>query len=358
MVLAMGADGKDTLQQRKPGNAALSRHQLEEIFDLPSESACSFDSQTQEQTDLPRFPEIRRSPESFEKTNLSFAVTDFREKSALESEDLKRAALNFNSALLMAPVPRQPSLWTSGTSPQEPSEAGFGMKANRLVQEQTAFVQKVELELKCFGRTLDHHSCVQEALQKQLEDHSRVWRKDAESLAHDLQQLRAQLAQTMEAALWSGKEVASVRKEMASMREDRNEKLWPQMEPLDASLAERLKLVEERLETCNKHLAESNNFFAKAVSDVSQTVSQLNESVADMKLQVGTLNMENPSNPPVTPRRRDGIGDEMSRKPIEHSQLSQESESAPLKTTTPRGHSPVTDAKRGARLGGRKIPVR
>lgn len=27
-----------------------------------------------------------------------------------------------------------------------------------------------------------------------------VWRKDAESLAHDLQQLRAQLAQTMEAA--------------------------------------------------------------------------------------------------------------------------------------------------------------
>lgn len=35
MVLAMGADGKDTLQQRKPGNAALSRHQLEEIFDLP-----------------------------------------------------------------------------------------------------------------------------------------------------------------------------------------------------------------------------------------------------------------------------------------------------------------------------------
>eukprot|EP00434_Breviolum_minutum_P007299 symbB.v1.2.006443.t1/scaffold384.1/size215671/16 len=60
----------------------------------------------------------------------------------------------------------------------------------------------------------------------------------------------------------------------------------------------------------------------------------------------------------VTPRRRDGIGDEMSRKPIEHSQLSQESESAPLKTTTPRGHSPVTDGKRGARLGGRKIPVR
>eukprot|EP00434_Breviolum_minutum_P007303 symbB.v1.2.006447.t1/scaffold384.1/size215671/20 len=221
MVLAMGADGKDTLQQRKPGNAALSRHQLEEIFDLPSESACSFDSQTQEgweeQTDLPRFPEIRRSPETFEKANLSSAVTDFREKSALESEDLKRAALNFNSALLMAPVPRQPSLWTSGTSPPEPSEAGFGMKANRLVQEQTAFVQKVELEivgeLKCFGRTLDHHSCVQEALQKQLEDHSRVWRKDAESLAHDLQQLRAQLAQTMEAALWSGKEVASVRKD-------------------------------------------------------------------------------------------------------------------------------------------------
>jgi len=354
MVLAMGADGKDTLQQRKPGNAALSRHQLEEIFDLPSESACSFDSQdqTQEQTDQ-RFPEIRRSPETFEKANLSSAVTDLREKSALESEDLKRAALNFSSALLMAPGPRQPSLWTSGTS-QEPSEAGFGMKANRLVQEQTAFVQKVELELKCFGRTLDHHSCVQEALQKQLEDHSRVWRKDAESLAHDLQQLRAQLAQTMEAALWSGKEVASVRKEMASMREDRNEKLWPQMEPLDASLAERLKLVEERLETCNKHLAESNNFFAKAVSDVSQTVSQLNENVADMKLQVGILNMESPSNPPVTPRRRDGIGDEMSnfgRKP-------KESESAPLKTTTPRGHSPVTDGKRGARLGGRKIPVR
>lgn len=352
----MGADGKDTLQQKKPGNATLSRHQLEEVFDLPSESACSFDSQdqAQEQTDfLPRFPE-RRSPETFEKTNLS-SVTDLRERSVLESEDLKRAALNFNSALLMAPGPRQPSLWTSGTS-QEPSQAGFGMKANRLVQEQTAFVQKVELELKCFGRTLDHHSCVQEALQKQLEDHSRVWRKDAESLAHDLQQLRAQLAQTMEAALWSGKEVASVRKEMASMREDRNEKI-PQMEPLDASLAERVKLVEERLETCNKHLAESNNFFAKAVSDVSQTVSQLNESVADMKLQVGILNM-GPSNPPVTLRRsRDGIGDELSRKPMEHSQLLQESESVPLKTTTPRGHSP-TDGKRGARLGGRKIPVR
>ena len=42
-------------------------------------------SSLQEQTDLPRFPEIWRSPESFEKANLSSAVTDFREKSSWDA---------------------------------------------------------------------------------------------------------------------------------------------------------------------------------------------------------------------------------------------------------------------------------
>ena len=42
-------------------------------------------SSLQEQTDLPRFPEIRRSPETFEKANLSSAVTDFREKSSWDA---------------------------------------------------------------------------------------------------------------------------------------------------------------------------------------------------------------------------------------------------------------------------------
>ncbi|CAL1153692.1 unnamed protein product [Cladocopium goreaui] len=86
--------------------------------------------------------------------------TDVREKSRWEQPaDVRQAALNFSTALQSAPARQFPALWTL---PQEKPEAGFGVKAERLVQEQAGFVRKVEQELKRFGQTLDQHSCFQQ----------------------------------------------------------------------------------------------------------------------------------------------------------------------------------------------------
>ncbi|CAJ1430074.1 unnamed protein product, partial [Effrenium voratum] len=78
--------------------------------------------------------------------------------------------------------------------------------------EQAGFVTKVEQELLHFGKSLDQQGCLREALQLQVEEEGRAWRREAQNLAQNLEQLRAQLAQTMEAALWSGKEITAVRK--------------------------------------------------------------------------------------------------------------------------------------------------
>lgn len=81
-------------------------------------------------------------------------------------------------------------------------------------QEQAGFVKKVEEELRRVGRALEEHSCFREALQVQLEEQGRAWRREAEELKRRVEQLREQLTKTMEAALWSGSEVAAVRKEL------------------------------------------------------------------------------------------------------------------------------------------------
>ena len=75
-------------------------------------------------------------------------------------------------------------------------------------------MKRVEEELRRVGRVLDEHSSFREALQVQLEEQGRAWRREAEELARRVEQLREQLTKTMEAALWSGSEVAAVRKEL------------------------------------------------------------------------------------------------------------------------------------------------
>lgn len=292
---------------------------------------------------------------------------DVKEKSRWEqpAADVRQAALNFSTALQSAPARQFPALWNL---PQEKPEAGFGVKAERLVQEQAGFVRKVEQELKRFGQTLEHHSCFQQALKKQLEDQGRVWLKEAQKLSHDLQELRGQLAQTMEAALWSGKEVTAVRKEIASLGLEREERASrsASVQPPPA-LAERLAVVEERVEMCNKHVAESNDFFAKAISQVSNSVAQLTENLSDIKLQA--LQGTGPGSV-TTPRMPQWLGDSLERKaatspsPDEEPLLSALPADSIAARAVPKAKAPMSPqltekrAAPAARLGGRRIPVR
>lgn len=372
-----------------PRSLHWEKRYLEETFDLPSESACSFDSEavktlspasgkeTQVPPGQPKGGDGDGTANCLASTaaasdcspvHMSSTLdTDVREKSRWEQPaDVRQAALNFSTALQSAPARQFPALWTL---PQEKPEAGFGVKAERLVQEQAGFVRKVEQELKRFGQTLDQHSCFQQALKKQLEDQGRVWLKEAQNLSHDLQELRGQLAQTMEAALWSGKEVTAVRKEIASLGLEREER--PPAPPAPA-LAERLAVVEERLEMCNKHVAESNDFFAKAISQVSESVAQLTENLSDMKLQVQGTGSGRPGRSVTTQMPWLGESPEIrkaatSPSPDEEQLLSALPADSIAAIAVPKAKAPpsrppelVTDGKRAAaaRLGGRRIPVR
>lgn len=380
-----------------PRNMHLEKRYLEETFDLPSESACSFDSEPLQTLSPASGKETQVPPGQAKGRDIGDGTTNCLASTAAASDcspvrmsstldtldieksrkeqpaaDVRQAALNFSTALQSAPARQFPALWTL---PQEKPEAGFGVKAECLVQEQAAFVRKVEQELKRFGQTLDQHSCFQQALKKQLEDQGRVWLKEAQNLSHDVQQLRAQLAQTMEAALWSGKEVAAVRKEIASLgeREDRPRQS-ASVQPLPPALAERLAVVEEQVEMCNKHVAESNDFFAKAISQVSETVAQVTENLSDMK-RWQVLHGTGPGRPPVTtPQIPQWLAESLelrkpatSPSPDEEQLLSAPADSiaatAASKTKAPTSRPPelVTDGKRAAnvaRLGGRRIPVR
>eukprot|EP00435_Cladocopium_sp_Y103_P069824 s79_g34.t1 len=211
---AMEGSAQSRRAMTSPRNMHLEKRYLEETFDLPSESACSFDSEPLQTLSPASGKDGWRgqakgrdigdgTTNCLASTAAASDCSPVRMSSTLDTldieksrkeqpaADVRQAALNFSTALQSAPARQFPALWTL---PQEKPEAGFGVKAECLVQEQAAFVRK--------------------ALKKQLEDQGRVWLKEAQNLSHDVQQLRAQLAQTMEAALWSGKEVAAVRKDL------------------------------------------------------------------------------------------------------------------------------------------------
>ena len=77
-------------------------------------------------------------------------------------------------------------------------------------------MKRVEEELRRVGRVLDEHSVqLGEALEVQRRERSE-WRLEAQELGSRLEQLREELTKTMEAALWSGDEVALVRQEPLS----------------------------------------------------------------------------------------------------------------------------------------------
>lgn len=194
---------------------------------------------------------------------------------------------------------------------------GLEAKAQRLVKEQASFVAWVEEELQALSHVFEEHRVFHTTFQQQLDSHGKAWRQEAASLTEGLAKVQTQLAQTMEAALWSGKEIGAVRQDISNnMRSQiqgepsaqvgsRKLRLPPPPEslpeshgssreqPLVAEIAQRLAAVEERVEVCNENMLQTGDFFAQAVVEVTRSVAQLSRGLGSVESSV--LAMEAPA---------------------------------------------------------------
>lgn len=239
---------------------------------------------------------------------------------------MTHAALSYNASLMQQAATGR-AAWLGGSLQElvdaandmskESLSRGLEAKAQRLVQEQAGFVAWVEEELQALSQVFEEHRAFQTTLQAQLDAHGKAWRHEASSLTEGLAKVQTQLAQTMEAALWTGKEIGAVRQEFSSslrleIQEEasgqvgsRKLRLPPPPEslpelhgtlreqPLVADMAQRLAAVEERVEACNKNMLQTGDFFAQAVVEVTRNVAELSRGLGNVESNV--LAMEAPA---------------------------------------------------------------
>lgn len=232
---------------------------------------------------------------------------------------MTQAALSYNASLVQQAATGR-AAWMGGSLQElvdaandvskEGLSRGLEAKAQRLVQEQAGFVTWVEEELQALSRVFEEHRAFQTILQEQLDSDGKAWRQEAASLTEGLAQVQTQLAQTIEAALWTGKEIGAVRQEVSSSLclqvqgeasgQIGNKKLrlppppesLPELhislreQPLVADMARRLAAVEECVEACNKNMLQTGDFFAQAVVEVTRNVAELSRGLGSVESNV------------------------------------------------------------------------
>ncbi|CAE7529301.1 unnamed protein product [Symbiodinium pilosum] len=258
----------------------------------------------------PRFqePEERLADRPAEATLPRPRAARASRKKPKSSDGLSGAASSFSAALQRREPGETSKLAFLWQAPSAVSmEDDFATKAARLVQEQATFVQRVEEELSELGHSLLRERCLREALQQQVEWQDQVRRQEAKQLSEDLEQLRTDLAQAMEAALWSGREVTVVRQDLARARLNGGEEPSfllgsAKVEEISSKAwAERLQVVEENVQSCSKSLAENGDFFAKAVADMSRRISRLSHDCGVLEESMRQLQAGSASSKPAVP---------------------------------------------------------
>ncbi|CAE8617698.1 unnamed protein product [Polarella glacialis] len=222
-----------------------------------------------------------------------------------DARDVQAAALAFKTALPFlhsserSEGSRQEAFGaTSGDAEFGPLQghafSAFSTTAGRLIQEQAGFVSRVEAELLRLGQALEDERQERIALESALKEHGEAWMQQANILSDGTAQLRLQVAQTMEAAIWSGKEIGSVRQELASSVQSSVTVPKPRQLPgppqghgvsLEA-VAVRLAAVEEQVRVCCKNISQSGDFFAQSVAEVSGNVADMARGLGALETKV------------------------------------------------------------------------
>jgi len=177
-------------------------------------------------------------------------------------------------------------------------------------EERLGFAARVEKELQFLSRAFQEQRRLQLVLQHQVEGQGKAWRGEATALAEGLEQLRGQVKQTMEAAVWSGQEASALRQEVSALGSALR---LPGTEEavLSADLSARLAAAEERIAGCVAQIAQTGDFFAQAVAEVSAGVADLTRDLGAVESSVLTMTMQAVKSPqdnrkgklPASPRR-------------------------------------------------------
>eukprot|EP00929_Paragymnodinium_shiwhaense_P113095 TRINITY_DN8135_c0_g1_i2.p1 TRINITY_DN8135_c0_g1~~TRINITY_DN8135_c0_g1_i2.p1 ORF type:complete len:451 (-),score=118.89 TRINITY_DN8135_c0_g1_i2:175-1527(-) len=186
---------------------------------------------------------------------------------------------------------------------------------------ETAAARISGVEFKSFALKVEQEHA---KLKAQLQSGSDNWRKAADHLSSQISQLKSQLAQTSEAAMWAGKELGGLREELQQLKEQR---LGPSAAAAEESHAERVKQArnelraaaeaiegrysqldvrvaemrqhleknlcdfQERLEGCRGGLAKTNDFFSQAVAAVSKDIASLSQGLGAVEVAVSSLEL-------------------------------------------------------------------
>lgn len=173
----------------------------------------------------------------------------------------------------------------------------FEQLEHELSEERSRFTVKVEQE----------HA----KLRAEVAAGSAGWRKEAENLARQLAQVRAQVAQTSEAVIWAGKELGGIQEELAVRQQAPPQVSKPSQPPpealarvqqaradlqaaaqafetrctsMDCRIEEMRELLDgslrdfgDRMDELRVGLAQTNDLFSQAVSTVSGDIASLSQ---------------------------------------------------------------------------------
>lgn len=159
----------------------------------------------------------------------------------------------------------------------------------------------------------------EQAAQRVLLDESiRAWKKEAEEISRQLAKVRSELAQTVEATLWSSQETANVRRglsvcqrfieqtdasplsaTLSARRQISPTSLTFGMNAVDespnGSMEERLTRLEAVVRSCRSDIRRTNDFIAEAMSTVTTDVSELSRCLTTLQVDVQeSLNAQMP----------------------------------------------------------------